>query len=491
MDLFFTDYFRVSPRTLKKYGAFDISLLSDLPLFIDPFLLFNSNKSRYRRLHDEIIEYLRFLRDRSVQGRVTPGLIAAWYRFPEVKQTWLGFARESNRGSGLGKHFAVALDENLHHIFSDFGDEKVTHGSHLEKLCLIGIGVGRDNISDFTTNLIKNFLCEYTERFAKKYVRPKLRRKVPVPRVQFNYETETWERGEYDLPWSGNDYVLLTPKDILTKEETWINKADLIDEFENLPDAIPNVELRAQINNYFLRQLPPPTRKKREPTKKERGEAARLTLLQFPQIIDFFIRYKEDQGERAQSIASERVSFSERLYIHQGKQLAELLAASTAFYHVPGNTYEEAHGRIRFLKEVIENKGGHRIFYVNGRPIEREEDIHVLYRLVWFATPSDVSREVNDGRGPADFKISRGSQDKTIVEFKLASNSQLRRNLRRQAEIYSEASDASHAIKVIVYFTHEEYERVVSILRDLKLLDSKDIVLVDARRDNKPSASKA
>lgn len=33
-------------------------------------------------------------------------------------------------------------------------------------------GVGRDNISDFTTNLILDFLCRYTEVFAAEYLRP-------------------------------------------------------------------------------------------------------------------------------------------------------------------------------------------------------------------------------------------------------------------------------------------------------------------------------
>jgi len=41
------------------------------------------------------------------------------------------------------------------------------------------------------------------------------------------------------------------------------------------------------------------------------------------------------------------------------------------------------------------------------------------------------------------------------------------------------------------YFTADEKERVGSILQKLKLLDREDVVLVDARNDNKPSASKA
>ena len=35
--------------------------------------------------------------------------------------------------------------------------------------------------------------------------------------------------------------------------------------------------------------------------------------------------------------------------------------------------------------------GGHRIFYHDGKPIEREKDLQILCRLVWFDTPSDVS----------------------------------------------------------------------------------------------------
>jgi hypothetical protein len=74
--------------------------------------------------------------------------------FSEVRQTWFGYTEGGNRGSGLGRGFATAPNQNLHTIFQDFGNEKVAKGSHLEKLCLIQSGVGRNNVSDFTTNLI-------------------------------------------------------------------------------------------------------------------------------------------------------------------------------------------------------------------------------------------------------------------------------------------------------------------------------------------------
>jgi hypothetical protein len=484
MKVTFSDFFGISADIVEQYGAFDISLLADLPLFVDPFLLFNSPKPEYQKLHDQMIEYLSFLRSKSESQQLDTGLIDAWFRFPEVSQNWLGFSVSGNKGRGLGREFANSLHTNLGKLFSSFGKERITTGSHIEKLCLIREGIGRDNISDFTNNLILDFLLEYTQTFAKANITPALRRTVTVPKVRFNYTTESWERVAFDLPFLLGDYVLLTPKDLLTKDETWINKTDFVTQFESIPEAIPNQALRAQINNYFRKQLP------KNPKKKDEHRAATLTMLEFPELIDYFIKFKEDHGDEATSISRKKVSFSEFLYLQQFKSLPELLQKETAFYSTPTDTYEQAMQRVVFLKDVIENKGGHRIFYYHGTPIERETDLHILYRMTWFATDADVSREVNDGRGPVDYKISRGT-DKTLVEFKLAKNSQLKRNLEKQAEIYTKASDATGTIKVIMYFSAEEHERVLAILKDLKLTGHRNIVLIDARNDNKPSGSKA
>jgi len=80
-----------------------------------------------------------------------------------------------------------------------------------------------------------------------------------------------------------------------------------------------------------------------------------------------------------------------------------------------------------------------------------ETDIHLLYRLTWYATDYSVDREVNNGRGPVDFKISKGSKDATLVEFKLAKNSKLKQNLEKQLEIYKKANNTEKGIKVIFY----------------------------------------
>lgn len=488
MSIYFSEYFGIDRAIVDNYGAFDISIVTDLPLFIDPFLLFNSTNTQYQKLHDEIINYLKFLRKKSGVGSIMPGLVQAWYKFPEVKQTWLGFTATGNAGRGLGTVFADALHQNLNNIFQNFGNEQITKGSHLEKLCLIKENVGKDYISDFTTNLIKEFLCEYTQSFAKSHLNDSQCRLVAVPKVKFNYDTEVWEPRKFFLPWIEDDFVLITPKEILTKDDTWINKNDLIKDFDEIPDSIPNMELRAQVNRHFLRMLA--TKEGKDPTKKEKREAAIFTVRRFPQTIDYYILHKEKGGEQARSISTKHVKFSEILYLDHCQLLRNQLSQN-GFYELPEDTYEESHKRVKFFRDVIENKGGYRLFYVEGKPIPKESDVHIMFRLVWYGTRSDVSREVNDGRGPADFKISRGSQDKTIIEFKLARNTHLKRNLQKQAEIYQKASDAKNKIKVIVYFSEDELEKISKILNELGLVGNPDIVLIDASNDNKPSASAA
>ena len=488
MDIYFSDFFHVDPRVLDDYGAFDVSLVNDLPLFVDPFLLFNSEKPEYRDLHDGIIEYMRFLRDVSLGDPIPVELRDLWFTFPEVKQNWFGYSLQGNGGHGLGVDFARALHKNFRTVFQDFGSESVTRASHIEKLCLIRDGVGRDNLSDFTTNLIKGYLAEYTQTFATAHIDSSRLGTFALAKAAFNYTTQSWVTRQYVLPANGRDFVLLTPKDILTKDETWINRTDLLHRLTGIADALPDAGLRAQVNAYLVRVLPADPKA----TRKEIDAAISTVLERFPQLLDYYIREKEATGDRAVSSAKARVSDVEDMFIEQVRALVDDYLEPAGFYSVPGNTYDEAMARLGFLKDVIENKGGHRLFYVKGQPVERESDLHILYRLTWFATLSDVSREVNDGRGPADFKVSRGAPDKTLVEFKLAKNTKLEQNLAKQTAVYEAASDTTNpSVKCILYFSAGELRRVEAILKRLGIENSPHVVLIDARDDNKPSGSVA
>ena len=144
-----------------------------------------------------------------------------------------------------------------------------------------------------------------------------------------------------------------------------------------------------------------------------------------------------------------------------------------------------------YLKHVIENNDGYRVFYINGQPVKRESDLQLMFRLTWYASQDDVNAEVNNGRGPIDYKISRGSKDSTLVEFKLAGNSKLKQNLENQIAVYEAANQTDQSIKVIMYFSDAELEKVLRVLNEVGLQESRSLVLIDARATNKPSGSNA
>ncbi|WP_419869847.1 hypothetical protein [Chryseobacterium sp. CT-SW4] len=482
MKIYFSDFFNIDETILENYGAFNISLINDLPLFIDPFLLFGSKKQEYITLHQNIIQYLIFLKEKSFKGGISLSQVKAWYLFPEVKQNWFGYSKVGNSGSGLGKKFGNSMSSSMHIVFDDLGKEQITQTSHLEKAGLFEIGVGKDNISDFTTNLIKEYLLEFTEKFAIQNIDKSLTKKVNVEKVYFDYKLERWMPKEFTLPYILGDYIILTPRDLLTKDDNWINSNDLRGDFTRICAGIPNDQLRHEISNYFRKQLPKPPKNKKN-TQKEITEAIQNTIREFPEIIKWFIKSKEENKEGAKNISKQKVEQTETIFIHQLSKFVEKLLEKTDFYKIPAkSSYKEALQRIEFLQQVIENNDGYRLFYVDGNPIKREEDLQIIYRLTWFASDYDINRETNNGRGPVDYAISRGAEDKTLIEFKLASNSKLKQNLENQVKIYERANNTKNSIKVILYFDGKEYSKVQKIIKELKLEKDKNIILIDAGR---------
>ena len=280
--------------------------------------------------------------------------------------------------------------------------------------------------------------------------------------------------------------MLLTPKAMLTRDDTFINRSDMIRNLQQIAPSISDEALRFELNTYFTDTL---SKKKKELSQTEKNHKAEELVRLHPELIDYYIRFKEENESQATSVSKEKVREVEILFNEQVAQLISLLNKSTDFYNTIPDAHDEAKKRVHFLKHVIEDQDGYRLFYSDGKPIKREADLQVIYRLVWFGTPLDVNREVNNGRGPVDYKVSYGTNNSTLVEFKLASNSKLKNNLAKQVEIYKVASDSKRAIKVIMYFSAEEELKVISILNDLGLSENDDIILIDARNDNKSSAS--
>lgn len=475
--IYFSEVFEVGEKTLQDYGAFDVCLLGDLPVFIDPFQLYASAKEEYNRLHEGIIAYLRFLKTLCESGRIIGKFtLDTYFRFPEVKELFMGFCGKGNSGRGLGPRFASALQMNLSSVLSNFGNETISKSSHLEKLCVIAQGVGCDCISDFTANLIKGYLLEYTQMFARQYLRPDQRKVFGVQKAYFDFDKKCWCSGKYDLPcWKGG-YVILTPEDMLTRDDTWINKSGLVHDLTHLPETIGDSALKEGL----VKMIASVCDDEHPMAARQRDQHFINFIATNPAIIDWYILHKENHKDDAIQLA--------RNSLHEMREFSRILVkeviqglSATPFYKTGQSSLEEVRQRVQFFKEYIEKRDGYRIFSTRAEMHVLEKQVQLAFGLVWYATEKDVNFEPNNGRGPVDVKISLGSGDICLVEFKLASNKKLEQNLKNQLGIYKEANRTKYGIAVIVFTTDGEFQRVENICARLGLTGNRDIVLVDAR----------
>lgn len=482
--LLFSDYFEIEHSTLEKFGALNICLSSDLPMFIDPFLLFASEKPEYKELHKKVVEHLLILKEYATENDGI-GVDINLFKFPEIKQNWLGLAKYGNGGKGLGKKFANGAITAFNGFYSTFGEEEITAETHIEKLTLLNSGVGKDFISDFTTNLIQEYLLEFTEIFAKKHLKENQTRDFSI-RCRFDKKTKIWQPRTFRLPYffreKSGDFIILTPLDILTVDDAVINNSDFYSSFHNVTRSLENSSLRSAINEFFRSHLP------RKPKKKDKEYAFLKTIRKFPDLVDFYIKLKEDKKYEVTSASMSQINELKEKLVDALTPLCELLNKNSDFYKLQSNSYDESLKRALYLKDVIENNDGYRIFYDGHRPIAKEDTIQRIFRLTWYASPYDVNAEVNNGRGPADYKVSFGSGDSTIVEFKLAKSSSLKRNLENQTDIYKSASKSASDISVVLCYTSSDIRKVNKVLKEIQKENHENIIVIDATR--KASASK-
>ena len=193
----------------------------DLPLGIDPFLMFKSRDEELRRLHQIITDHFNAGVRAVSSGRLD--IADEIFNFPEVAAIGLGYTKTGKRGSGLGGYLRDLIIETL----------KASPGLqergvlHVEEMQLLASGIGPDRISDITANILKGYLVEYTQRQAEIWGVP-LRRGVPLPHI-YDETTQSWVDSYVDLPVSPVDDapVLFVPRRIV-RALPWINYDDFL-----------------------------------------------------------------------------------------------------------------------------------------------------------------------------------------------------------------------------------------------------------------------
>lgn len=467
--MYFTQKFEVSPASLNEYGAININLTADRPLFIDPLLIFH--RSKYEKWYNSIVQYLEFLfqlSSRNVDKRERTRIIKTYFMFREICQNWLGYSLNGNKGRGQNEHFGAELFNNISYVFTN---REITRSVHLEKIVFFSDNVGKDNISDFTTNLVKGHLCEFTQEFAIRNINPKYLRDFEVDKAGFDYSTETFITKNYRLPFiiigEKIEYVILTPRDIVRQENQAINKSDMLLRGETLLESIDNDSLKTQINSYINTLVDNAIikyreKKKTEPTssllEKLRKDFFKNAINHYPVLMDYYIKYKEDTANSDADIALNELLKNDAIFVVNAVKLETLFRRQNKTA-----VTDEAILRIVEFRRIIEKCGGYKLLYFEGKKIANENTLQRLFKFAQVNLNFAFFSEVNNGTGPADFIYTDGKNSQ-IVEFKLASNPKLS-HLWAQTNSYEEATKNSlNTIIVVFYFDEDEYERTLEIM---------------------------
>lgn len=196
-------------------------LAVDLPLAIDPFLLYKSRDATLRGLHSQLLSLFQ----QGIQlfrGGDRAGLDQL-IDFPEVDEIGFGYSEGTIGGRGLGAQLNHLLAQTL--AASPMLQERGLR--HVEELQLVSIGVGPDRVSDIAGNVLKSYLIDYTQRQAQLWRIP-LTTGMPVNHY-FDFDDWEWTDGHFDLPRNpvSGLPILLVPRRVV-RLLPWINYDDYV-----------------------------------------------------------------------------------------------------------------------------------------------------------------------------------------------------------------------------------------------------------------------
>ena len=190
----------------------------DIPLYVDPFLLWKSPSQMDNGLHDSIIQNFNHLGYLVKQGKEKDALNLL-IGLSECEAVGLGTSK-TRKGYRIGEKVA----NDILKLFSDIPQLKTNGFTHIEEVQLLVGQIAKDRISDIACNLISSFLIDYTIQRCEE-------NKIPMERVAiesvYDSKSHTQKTEMVFLPVNPNTKqpILLVPKRWL-RFSSWIGMDD-------------------------------------------------------------------------------------------------------------------------------------------------------------------------------------------------------------------------------------------------------------------------
>jgi hypothetical protein len=164
----------VRPRLNDYYGLpltqeevdFAIPFINeDIPLYLDPFLLWKSPAQQDNGLHATTINTFNYLGKQFLSDEKKA--VDILKRVSECDEVGLGNSK-SKQGVRIGDEFA----KEILSTFKEIPQVTKQGFTHFEELQLLVENFSKDRVSDIACNFVKSFLIDYTIQQAKRYSIP-------------------------------------------------------------------------------------------------------------------------------------------------------------------------------------------------------------------------------------------------------------------------------------------------------------------------------
>ena len=457
-----SDYLGLGEK-LDLRGVFDPIMNEDSNFFINLQRLKKTNipefSNSYQRIHDYFRRIIKLL-DKAQDADKTDVFYKQalkLFDFSEVNGICLGYAKGKN-GTGFGPVLSKQVINTAFHIVK----AGVNDPEFFELLPLFQDNVGADRLSDMIATLIIEDIKAYTKR---------VNNELGINKD--NYPDCQFREGFLINPFK-KDVLLLVPIDVLHKlpvAESW-EEIDLV--------VVQNSTLRAEMNDEVAQEWT-------KYSTKERKSYLRQTVFESPDSFNRILN-----GYRMEELDEFNPTKDFQYFLGKVWQSIEksfncksAIAAS--------DSYSVSIDLINLLKRWVENnKGWEVICSVESRKREKllQRIIHGFALSLIETNNLDISCEPDEGRGPVDFKISRG-QDITIIEVKLTSNNQYLHGYKIQIEEYGHAERTDSMVYVLIDMGHPARVKKVQDLHDKLYNDGHNpptLIIIDA--SEKKSASR-
>jgi hypothetical protein len=418
-----SSHFRLKRATLDDW--FDPILNADTELFVDPFLIFKEKNGFWKSAHKRLINHFDRAFLMIAEGNLDPKTLLykkalALLVFKEPKELCLGYTSKGTSGLGSGSGYAESIAEAITEAIR----RGLRHPRHFEELGILNEGIGPDRISDITCTILKSMLVEYTQAIAKRHAIPLSNHRVFA--AGFDESRLRWQIPEVEVPTNPltGGPVLFVPERFL-KDLPVLNAEDWWAHYES-------EQLRQDLNYEILGNV----------DKKTIVEAARRN----PEAVRRWTTQKE--GEAASGYDFQRDSKG----VWKWDQASSTFVANNPLILLPAQTREE------FLETIgkivanyrlfVEDQGGWYLLWDSGSRKEKPEHAaQLLFRGVAqsYCKANDISldSEVNLGRGPVDFKFSKGYARRAHLEVKKLHNGKFWNGLETQLPSYMKSDEVS------------------------------------------------